>query len=292
MNLEPSPDCLAFQITHTTISPNYPREELDTLDHKVLVISADVTPQDGETDEQRVECENANTGKATRQQQELGTAAPTADQHAANAGQGNDNVREQAPAAPANPQQHGPRANRLRARDLLRDFERDDLEVYNSPQTNLGAALAVLNQLEVTPTVRRLQANVCIASAQIEERGPGYSRSTASSYSRSRSEHPRQRRRSNGPLEPVAEEGRGENKVMQPANPAANAAVNPVANPTANATSNHPANAAVNAAVTSSTMQLMLPMPKQTPLQTPGKMHESNLHRCKLTTLLAVSADV
>jgi hypothetical protein len=113
----------------------------------------------------------------------------------------------------------------------------------------LGAALAVLNQLEDTPTVRRIQANVCIASAQIEERGPGYSRSTASSYSRSRSERPRQRCRSNGPLEPVAEEGRGENKVMQPANPAANAAVNPVANPTANATSNPPANAAVNAAV-------------------------------------------
>jgi hypothetical protein len=32
-------------------------------------------------------------------------------------------------------------------RDLLRDFERDGLEVYNSPQTNLGAALAALNHL-------------------------------------------------------------------------------------------------------------------------------------------------
>jgi hypothetical protein len=40
--------------------------------------------------------------------------------------------------------------------------------------------------------VRRLQANVCVAAAQIEETGPGYSRSVASSYSRSRSEHPRQ----------------------------------------------------------------------------------------------------
>jgi hypothetical protein len=29
-------------------------------------------------------------------------------------------------------------------------------------------------------------------------------------------EHPRQRRCSYGPLEPVAEEGRGENEVMQP----------------------------------------------------------------------------
>jgi hypothetical protein len=33
-------------------------------------------------------------------------------------------------------------------RDLLRDFERDGHEVYNSPHTNLGAALAVLNHLE------------------------------------------------------------------------------------------------------------------------------------------------
>jgi hypothetical protein len=87
------------------------------------------------------------------------------------------------------------------------DFERDGLEVYNSPQTNLGAALATLNHLEDSPMVRRLQANVRVAAAQIEERGPGYSRSAASSYSRSRSERPRQRRRSQGPLDPVAEEG-------------------------------------------------------------------------------------
>jgi hypothetical protein len=58
----------------------------------------------------------------------------------------------QAPAAPANHQQHEPRGNRLRASDLLREFERDGLEVYNSPKTNLGAALAALNQLEDTPT--------------------------------------------------------------------------------------------------------------------------------------------
>jgi hypothetical protein len=97
--------------------------------------------------------------------------------------------------APAAPQQQRhddpPRANRLRARDLLRDFERDGLEVYNSPQTNLGAALAVLNHLEDSPAMQRLQANVRVAAAQIEERGPRYSRSAASSYSKSRSERPR-----------------------------------------------------------------------------------------------------
>jgi hypothetical protein len=82
--------------------------------------------------------------------------------------------------------------------------------------------------------------------AQIEERGPRYSRSAASSYSRSKSEHPRQRRRSWGPLEPVDEEGRGENEVMQPANPAANAAANAPANPIANTPTNALANAAGN----------------------------------------------
>jgi hypothetical protein len=39
-------------------------------------------------------------------------------------------------------------------------------------------------------------------------------------------------------------------------------------------------------------MQLMLPKSKQTPLQTQDKTQESNLHRCKLTTLKAVSVDV
>jgi hypothetical protein len=34
----------------------------------------------------------------------------------------------------------------------------------------LGAALAALNHLEDTPMVRRLQANVLVAPAQIEER--------------------------------------------------------------------------------------------------------------------------
>jgi hypothetical protein len=35
----------------------------------------------------------------------------------------------------------------------------------------LGAALAALNHLEDSPTVRRLQANVRVIAAQIEERG-------------------------------------------------------------------------------------------------------------------------
>jgi hypothetical protein len=43
------------QIAHTTISLNYLGEELETLDHEVFVVYADVPPQDGETDAQREE---------------------------------------------------------------------------------------------------------------------------------------------------------------------------------------------------------------------------------------------
>jgi hypothetical protein len=230
MNKESSPDRLTFQVAHTTNSPNYPGEEFETPDRQIFVVSADVPPQDGEIDEQRQERENANAARAVRRQQELTIATPGAGQPPANAWQVNANVGQQALVAPAAPQQlfhdDPPRANRLRVRDLLRDFERDGLEVYNSLQTNLGAALAALNHLEDSLMIRRLQANVLVAAAQIEERGPGYSRSAGSYYSRSRSERPRQRRCSQGPLDQVAEEGRGENKVVQPANLAANAAAN------------------------------------------------------------------
>jgi hypothetical protein len=64
LDRETSPDRLAFQIARTTISPNYPGEELETLDREILVVSADVPPQDGETDEQRQERENANAARA------------------------------------------------------------------------------------------------------------------------------------------------------------------------------------------------------------------------------------
>jgi hypothetical protein len=105
LNQESSPDRLAFQVAHTTISPNYPGEELETLDHHILVVSTDVPPQDGETDEQCQECENANAARAVRRQQELAAAAPGAGQQSANAGQVNANTGKQAPAAPAAPQQ-------------------------------------------------------------------------------------------------------------------------------------------------------------------------------------------
>jgi hypothetical protein len=165
LNQESSPDRVAFQVAHTTISPNYPGEELKTQDRQILVVSADVPPQDGETDEQCQECENVNVARAVRRQQELAASAPGPSQQPVNAGQVNDNTKQQAPTTPQQRRHDDPpRANRLRARYLLRDFERDGLEVYNSPQTNLGAALATLNHLEDSPAVRRLQANVRVTA--------------------------------------------------------------------------------------------------------------------------------
>jgi hypothetical protein len=121
------------------ISPNYPEEEFETSDRQILVVSMDVPPQDGETDGQHQECKNANAARVVRRQQEVAAPASgaglqpanveqvnaNARQVNANARQVNANAGQQALVAPAAPQQRrqddAPRANRLRARDVLRD---------------------------------------------------------------------------------------------------------------------------------------------------------------------------
>jgi hypothetical protein len=98
-----------------------------------LAVSADVPPQDGETDAQRQECENANAARAVQQQQEIAAAAPGAGLQPANVGQvnanagqvnpnarqANANAEQQALVAPTAPQQRcqddPPRANKLHA---------------------------------------------------------------------------------------------------------------------------------------------------------------------------------
>jgi hypothetical protein len=47
-------------------------------DREVRVVSADVPTQPGETDEQCIQCENANAARATRHQQEVDVAAAAA----------------------------------------------------------------------------------------------------------------------------------------------------------------------------------------------------------------------
>jgi hypothetical protein len=119
MDQESSLDRLAFQVAHTTISPNYPGKEFETLDRQILVVSADVPLEDGETNGQCQERENSNAARAVRRQQELAAATLGAGHQPANAGQVNANAVQQAPAAPAAPQQRRhddpPRANKLRA---------------------------------------------------------------------------------------------------------------------------------------------------------------------------------
>jgi hypothetical protein len=92
LNQESSLDRLAFQVAHTTFSPNYAGEEFETPDRQILVVSADAPPQDEETDEQRQECENSNATRAVRRQREVTAPAPGAGLQPANAGQVNANV--------------------------------------------------------------------------------------------------------------------------------------------------------------------------------------------------------
>jgi hypothetical protein len=142
----------------------------------------------------------------------------------------------------------------------------------------LGAALG---QLEDTSAIRRLQAHIRIVTAQVEERGPGYSRSVASSYSRSRAKHLHQQRRGNGPLELVVEEGRGENEVIQPVNPAANTAAN---NPPANATTNAAGNNVNNTANAAGAQPNIAANPRQNagpqPLPAQANHAEGSQPRC------------
>jgi hypothetical protein len=109
LNRETSQDRLAFQIARTPISPNYLGVDFETLGHQILVVSVDVPPQDGETNEQCQASENANAARAVRRRQKIAAAAAGAGQQPGqqplDAGQVNANTGQQAPAATAAPQQ-------------------------------------------------------------------------------------------------------------------------------------------------------------------------------------------
>jgi hypothetical protein len=78
-------------------------------DREVRVVSADVPTQPGETDEQCIQCENANVARATRRQQEVDVAAAAAGHPAGNVAEGagdqsGGNIINGAQPAPAAPQ--------------------------------------------------------------------------------------------------------------------------------------------------------------------------------------------
>jgi hypothetical protein len=81
----------------------------------------------------------------------------------------------------------------------------------------------------------------------------------------------------------VAEEGRGENEVVQPVNSAANVATNAAVNPPANAAVNAAGNVANNAANAAGTQ------PKVT--ANPSKKRELSIHQYKPTMLKEASVD-
>jgi hypothetical protein len=77
------------------------------------------------------------------------------------------------------------------ARDLRLEFEEAGLPTFNSPQANLGAALARLQQANPSPEVK-----AAIATALVEEKSTTSksAASTSSWHSRSRSNRPTHRK--------------------------------------------------------------------------------------------------
>jgi hypothetical protein len=78
------------------------------------------------------------------------------------------------------------------AHDLRLEFEEAGLPIFNSPQANLGAALARLQQANPWPEAEAAMAYVRIATSLVEEKSAASksAASTSSRHSRSRSNRP------------------------------------------------------------------------------------------------------
>jgi hypothetical protein len=77
------------------------------------------------------------------------------------------------------------------AHNLRLEFEEAGLPTFNSPQANLGAALARLQQANPSPEVEASMAHVRVATALVEKSATSKSAaSTSSRHSRSISNRP------------------------------------------------------------------------------------------------------
>jgi hypothetical protein len=78
------------------------------------------------------------------------------------------------------------------ARDLRLEFEEAGLPTFNSPQANLGAALAHLQQANPSPEAEGAMAYVRVATALMEDKSVASKSAapTSSRHSRSRSYRP------------------------------------------------------------------------------------------------------
>lgn len=88
----------------------------------------------------------------------------------------------------------------------MQEFDATGIQTFNSPQANLGAAIARLQQATPNPEIETVIANLRITNALVEEKSAASksASSSGSKQSRSRSHHPRAPR--NPPLEPILEE--------------------------------------------------------------------------------------
>jgi hypothetical protein len=129
------------------VSPNDQR----STQRCVLVVLANDPPRVAATDSEEARRIQANANRAQRQAEEQCQAAP------------------------------------LCARDLRLEFEEVGLRTFDSPQANLGAALACFQQANPSP-----EAYVRVATALLEEKWAASksAASTSSRHSRSRSNRP------------------------------------------------------------------------------------------------------
>jgi hypothetical protein len=147
-----SPNGGEFQKARIRISPN---DQRSTQWH-VLVFSANDPPRVGATDSEEARRIQAHVNRAQRKAEEQCQAVPPC------------------------------------ARDLCLEFEEAGLPTFNSPQANLGAALARLQQANPSLEVEVAMAYVQVATALVEEKSAASksAASTSSRHSRSRSNRP------------------------------------------------------------------------------------------------------
>jgi hypothetical protein len=141
-----------FQKAQIRISPNNQR----STQRRVLVVLANDPPRVGATDSEEAHRIQAKANRAQRWEEEQRQAVP------------------------------------LCARDLRLEFEEAGLPTFNSPQANLGAVLAHLQQDDPSPEADAAIAYVRVATALVEQRSTASksAASTSSRHSRSRSNRP------------------------------------------------------------------------------------------------------
>jgi hypothetical protein len=147
-----SPDGSEFQKARIRISPNNQR----STQQRVLVVLGNDPPRVGATDSEEARRIQANANRAQRRAEEQRQAVPPC------------------------------------VHDLRLEFEEAGLPTFNSPQANLGAVLACLQQADPSPEAEAAMAYVRVATALVEEKSV-VSKSTASTssrHSRNRSDRP------------------------------------------------------------------------------------------------------